>query len=79
MYKIIIVAILLLLLLYKKKDKFGNNNLYEVTVVFITRFSILDGQSGSWMMKRTSKNCSELKKRLFDKKICANISKMRLF
>ena len=68
MYKIIIIAILLLLLLYKKKDNFGNNNVSDGTVVFITRFSILDCQSKKWVTNKKSKSCSDIRTKLFDKK-----------
>ncbi len=68
MYKIIIVAILLLLLLYKRKDNFGNNKLSDGTVVFITRFSILDCTKKYWKINRKSKSCSDIRKKLFNKK-----------
>ena len=68
MYKIIIVAILLLLLLCKKKDNFGNNNLSDGTVVFITRFSILDCTRKYWEMNKESNTCSDIRKKLFNKK-----------
>ena len=68
MYKIIIIAILLLLLLYKKKDNFGNNNVSDGTVVFITRFSIFDCKIKAWKLNKMSNDCSDIKKKLFDKK-----------